>query len=323
MNVFLTWTQLKAQVKNKAKLRFVERDSFYNLEYPDDVGIFEASILKDAGADQTDFETNYKSYANKPYNNLTPAQGVPMVAVYKQEGTSGTIISYDWTKKQTWYEKSVRVTGETLTLDSGLVYNSAHTFWIDLNHGFLTDEDDIKAPYLPKVYDNGVQLVEDTDFTVDYVTGKVTLLASPVGAITADYSYATQSTFTLAPASGKILMIDHTELQFTTDLMFPGSYIDFDIYVYNPYDLPNKVLYKKKRYKSIRDIVSGANLGQGFIPAVAGFSNDVVVLPFNYVTTQPLDSRVGAEIRVSINNHVPFSGEFATVTFYVHSVEAI
>lgn len=253
----------------------------------------------------------------------TAVQDVPMVAVYKQEGTSGTIISYDWTRKQTWYEKSVRVTGEALTLDSGLVYNSANTYWIDLNHGFLTDEDDIKAPYLPKVYDNGVQLVEDQDFTINYVTGKVTLNQAPAGPVTADYSYATISTFTVAPSPGKVLMIDHTELQFSKNVILNNSSIDFDIYVYNPYDLPNKVLYKKKRYKNIRDIINGANLGQGFIPAVAGLQHDVIVFPFNYVTTQPIDSSVGAEIRVSISDHQPFTGEFATVTFYVHSVESV
>jgi hypothetical protein len=262
----------------------------------------------------------YPTEINLP--KRTDVQDVPMVAVYKQEGTSGTIISYDWTDKTTWYQRSIRVTGEALSGTGTGPYSSANANWIDLTHGKLTDEDDVRSSYVPVIYDNGVALIEGDDFTIDYELGEVTLTSGPSGVITADYSYANSSSFTIAPDPGKVLMIDHTELQFSKDISFSGSYIDFDIYVYNPADLPNKILYKRKRYKNIKDIINGANLGQGVIPAVSGLTNDVCVFPFNYVTTQPIDSAVGAEIRVSINNDQAFSGEYATVTFYVHSVDS-
>lgn len=69
MNIYLAWTQFKVQVSHKAKLRYVDRETFYALTYVDDGGDFECSIIKDSGADQVDFEANYKSLANKKIEN--------------------------------------------------------------------------------------------------------------------------------------------------------------------------------------------------------------------------------------------------------------
>jgi hypothetical protein len=66
MKIFLEWTTFKLQIINKGKLRFVDRDVMYLCYYND----LETSILKDSGSDQTDFETNYKSLANKSVENL-------------------------------------------------------------------------------------------------------------------------------------------------------------------------------------------------------------------------------------------------------------
>jgi len=94
MNFSLTWAELKALITNKAKVRFTERDEFYNIYYDE----FETSILKDTGSDQTDFETNYKSYANKPVVDAVEitkqAEPQPFaVPTYrtKMNATSGTV----------------------------------------------------------------------------------------------------------------------------------------------------------------------------------------------------------------------------------------
>ena len=65
MKIFLAWSDFKTRVASKSKLRFVDRDSFYYIYYQDEGGFFETSILKDSGSDQTDFEANYQSSANK------------------------------------------------------------------------------------------------------------------------------------------------------------------------------------------------------------------------------------------------------------------
>jgi hypothetical protein len=63
MKIYLSWTDFKTNVINKSAVRFVDRDLFYLISYNE----FESSIPKTdpAGTDQTDFETNYKTLANK------------------------------------------------------------------------------------------------------------------------------------------------------------------------------------------------------------------------------------------------------------------
>lgn len=253
--------------------------------------------------------------------NKTAISGIPKVALYKPEGSSGSTASHDWTDPCTWYHQSSRVTSETLTLDTGKIYDTANINVIDLTHGRVSDEDGVASAYDVKIYDNAVLKVEDTDYTVNYTTGVVTFDAgyTVTGPVTADYSYESGSCFVFAPITGKVLNLEHAELQFTSDIQFGSSFIDFDIWVYDPNDLPNKVLYKRKRYKNIKDILNSANLGQGKIQALDIFTNDVLVFPFNYVTTQALQSSVGAELRVSLSNDAPLTGEWATATFYITS----
>lgn len=324
MQVYLPWTTFKTNVITKGILRFIEKDTYYLLTY----GSYESSVLKDAGSEQTDFETNYKSLANKSSAldvdlfKKTSIQKIPMVAIYKPEGSSGSIATHDWCDKTTWYGSSVRVLGEELSLtanESGKEYDSTNQYWIDLVHGKKSDEDEISTPYLAKVYVDAVLKTEVTDYTVNYASGLVTFIEVQTGVVTADYSYATNSTFKLAPDAGKVLILEHAELQFSTNINLQNQFIDFEIWVYNPYNLPNKFMYKRKRYKNIKDVINSANLGQGVIPAIAGLTNDIVVLPFNYATIQPLQSSVGAELRISLSNNVPFTGEFSTATFYVVS----
>jgi len=59
--VYQEWSAFKTNIMNKAALRFLESELFYTLKYGD----FDTSIMKDSGSEQTDFETNYKSFANK------------------------------------------------------------------------------------------------------------------------------------------------------------------------------------------------------------------------------------------------------------------
>lgn len=67
--VYQEWTTFKTNVTNKSALRFLESELFYTIKYND----FDSSIMKDSGADQTDFETNYKSLANKTTTPEAPA----------------------------------------------------------------------------------------------------------------------------------------------------------------------------------------------------------------------------------------------------------
>jgi hypothetical protein len=240
---------------------------------------------------------------------------LPKVEIYEPEGTFYTIVSHDLTDPTTWYQRSVRVENEELVLDSGLIYSFAHDKVIDLTHGKVTKEDFYNIGRELIVRDGLTVLVEDVDFTMDYAEGKLTLSQAPQSTLTADYNYATSSCFSLTPTSGKILTIQHAEVQFTKNIQMTTP-LHFDIYAYNPYDYPNKVLVERVVYKNVKDIVNIANLGQGFIPAFGTILNDVLVFPFQYARTIDLKSSQGIEIEVCLKNHIPYTGEFATVTFY-------
>ena len=84
MIISLDWAEFKVLISDKSRIRFFDRDTHYYIIYIDDVGEFETSILKDSGSNQTDFEANYKNYANKrsdvttttmPFTSKTLANG--------------------------------------------------------------------------------------------------------------------------------------------------------------------------------------------------------------------------------------------------------
>jgi hypothetical protein len=236
-----------------------------------------------------------------------------MLLFAKSEGTDFSRASHDWTDPTTWYTDSVRVTGETPILDTGTTYLLANSNIINLVSGNVSDEDDFSADYLVKLYDGGTEIDSD-DYTVNYAAGSVTLDNAPSGALTADYSYENGSTYVLKPDAGKVLFLEHAEVQFAGVTQLQP--MEFQIWAYNPYDLPNKVQVKSKLYKNGRDILNSANLGQGKIETFGELQNDTLVFPFNYVYLQPLKDSQGLEMRVKITNDTPLTGEFATVTFY-------
>lgn len=250
----------------------------------------------------------------------TDVQQIPKVSVYKPEGSSSTKVSYDWTDKCTWYQKSTRVIDGAMSLESGLTYQSGNPFWIDLSSGRLYEEDSFASAHSISVRDDS-GVIDPSGYSVDYEAGKVTLNQSPTGSVLATYSYATTSEWVLAPTAGKVLHIEHAELQFSKNVQM--SPVAFQIWVYNPADLPNKIMYQQIIYKNEKDVVGAANLGQGFIPAFGQLTQDILVFPFNYATVKSLQSSVGAELRVRVLNDVPFSGEFATATFYVLSTSEV
>jgi len=261
----------------------------------------------------------------------TPDGQIQKVAMYKAEGDSFISVTPDFTDKTTWYQESIKAIDEVLTLDTGKIYNSVNTFWVDATHGKIYMEDAITVGGVPlhfggtriypaQIKDNGTEIAEDTDYSIDYATGIVTLDDSytAVGSITATYYYATTSVFTIKPDALKMIHIEHSELQFTGDLVMNAP-VDFDIWVYNPYDLPNKMLYKRTTYKNIKDIINAANLGTGVIAPVDILTNPISVFPFDYATLKTLRSSQGAELRVSTRGDTPFTGEWGTATFYVLS----
>lgn len=238
---------------------------------------------------------------------------VQPVAVYKTEDVSLHKVTHDFTNKTTWYQNSTEVTGETLTLDSGTTYNSANVNWIDVVNR-VTPQQHRHQSYKQVIYDGGTPVSED-DYTVNFANGTVTFNSTPSGAVTADYHYAGSSLWTMTPDANTVLLIEHSEIQFTQDVEL-ASPLRFEIWVYNPLDLPNKVLYQYSQYNGLRDFVNEANLGTGSINQMGNLPGNVSVFPFNYGSIKPISSAAGAELRVLSMDDIPLTGSYGTGTFY-------
>ena len=267
------------------------------------------------------------------------------------------MFSHNFADKTTWYPDSARIEYEVLSeLESGTGrYVSTHRSWIDLTHGKVAQEDVIIAGYDYRptihVYDvNGVELdgyaeedphTEEGQYTVDYVAGEVAFDSDKIpendGYVKACYSYATTSTMYVTPAAGKQLDLLRAEAQFTTDIVMKDS-VTFQLYVYTAVieaalSLPAGTLGPPgsrypygdaTRYKSTADFVAEANGNYPVCPAFGGSSwrgmrHPIITLPFDYNALKPLQSSLGAEVRVWLDHHEPHEGAYGTVTFYCHS----
>lgn len=242
---------------------------------------------------------------------------IPKVSIYDPEGDAATIGTHDFSKKQTWYQNSVLVSGEVLTTTDNLVFSSVHTFWIDLTHSLMYDEDVINSTgtYTPVIKIDDV--VQTSGFTINYSTGGVTFSSSVSGVVTANYYYATTSYFAVKPKTGKVLAIKAAEVQFTTDVVINDSFVFEAWFKSHPTYGTMAIPGTRIAYKSPKDFMTACNEGQGLIPAWGGMVNDTHVFPFKYARPKPVKYSQYIEIRVYLLTHQPITGEYATGTFYV------
>ena len=307
------------------------------------------SVLGSDTASIGDFEANYKNscqqvsskddafllgmLANKvPLVLERNADGVPLSTSEPRVGSELIMVTPNFCDKTTWYTASQRVTAETLT-DSGdgLTFTSAHQSWINLYAGTVFDEDvtNQEGPYTVSVESDATPMAMvdplypegGGDYTVNFAAGTLTFAASQTGkTVTATYSYATTSDWVLSPDPGKAIDIEVVEAQFSSNIVFKDT-IKFEIWGYNPADLPNKIMYGETSYKSMRNFVDealgsypvipviGGDEGRGLTAAIYGF-------PFRYGTIRRLTSASGLELRIRLAHDIQFTGEHATATFY-------
>lgn len=347
----LSWTAFKQAIQTFGlRIKWVYEDDIYFLVARDGDDIFECMLKPEddtehqAYIDRQDFIDNFKDKANvpAPTNKTT---GSIKVAIEKPDDSSTTLISHDWCDQTSWFYESIEVIGKTPTNETGKVYNLGGDInIIDIIHGKITDEDEIDRKYLFQVTDDGTPIVEGTDYTVDYKNGKFTIddAYTIQGALLCNYYKADGSGFLYEPKAGKILVLEHPELNFAKDC-FINTYIDFEVWIGNPYFNPAnpivpwtptsqfgvdnflRFLHKKKTYKNEKDLINAANLGQGSIPAFGNLNKEVLVFPFNYVTTTNLKSSQLAQLIIRLRkdengNNIPLTGSFGTVSFYVVSL---
>jgi len=246
----------------------------------------------------------------------SPISGRPEFIAIEAEGNGEAIPSHNFMDKTTWFQESIRITGENPVLETGKVYNLTKSNIIDCSHGKITFEDANNAAQLFKAFDGGTEIALDADFTVDYDLGKITLDVNYtlVGALTVDYSYENGSTFTLKPQPGKSLSIKDAEIQFSSDISMKP--IIFEIWAYNPADLPNKVIAFSRKYKNIKDIINVARQGKGRIEPCDVLTLPTYVFPFSYDRKIVLEDSKGMELKVKVENNDVMGGSYGTMTFY-------
>ena len=255
------------------------------------------------------------------------ATGIPQVVSELTDDPSQSIVSHDFCKPTTWYQNATEVTGKTLTLDTGTTYTSGDVNWICITRGDLSNEGNVLAglvadgetSYVPKIYDNGVEVT--TGFTINYEAGTVTFDSAPTGSVTADYRKATTADYAIKYSDTAMRYVVHTEVNFSKNVIMNDAII-FKITVEVPDGQGGTVRIptEQKVYNNVRDLINGANGGQGVIPAFGGTSrgieHDVLVFPFNYASMSGLDPDYKVIVTVGLESSNAFGGEFGTVTFY-------
>lgn len=258
--------------------------------------------------------------------------------------SSFSIVTHDYSDRSTWYQKSVRVLGETLTPDvNNLEFSSVNSHWVNIGSLRLTFQYrriikrdgtfGSSSDWAVVVKING-SIVDTSLYNVDYTAGKITFNSAvdPLDVVTVDYSHtnnvAVCSEFILKPAANRKTFIAHTEVQFSKDLNFTKP-IRFEIWaggaIENYGDFGDAMFdagYGQYRadYRSIRDFINVSNNGVGWIPACGGLAHDVLVFPFNYTQAIMLSSNLGMLLRLVLIDDEPIiSGDIATATFYIET----
>ena len=253
-----------------------------------------------------------------------------------------TMFSHNFCDRTTWYAMSVPVSNEAVGTGTGsqTEFNLAHTYVIDVSHGKITDEDWLKEPtvgngvnYVPVVKVDGVVQTEREfgeptggDYEIDYKTGKLTFYVAPAAskAVTVSYYYSpdTENSYNIfGPKTGKKWTVTDIELQFSEDVILSDEMTNA-VWVYNPYDLPNKVIYPPSiaRLKRSFDLINWSILSFPLIPAFGGTTRghdcNVILLRFQYPSPIIVTASTGAEIRFWLRHHREFAGDFAVATLY-------
>ena len=182
------------------------------------------------------------------------------------------------------------------------------------------------------------EIADVGDFRVDYSLGHVIFHKQPVGNVTATIWKVGSSCWVMKPSPGKKLLVDSAEAQFSRDVSLRDT-ITFEtlgyvqafaphLWVENGGPLPTNhlITLRKKIYKSMSDFIDEANGALPVIPASSAqqktfrdLTVDVVTYPWNYRSVLALHSSLGMEVRVYLENDVPYTGK-ATATFYTFSL---
>lgn len=169
--------------------------------------------------------------------------GTPLLAKSPRVGSEIVVGSHNFCDQTTWFTLSTRVQDETLEAvpaESGLKWRSpaGRVNWIDMRSGRMHNQEHwcnlVAHGYQVSVTVDGVEKTQcpifefeasSGDYWVDYDSGHIVFFENMEGrVVVASYSYATGSSFVLAPAAGKVLRIEDAEADFSQDSVLKASF---------------------------------------------------------------------------------------------------
>lgn len=267
--------------------------------------------------------------------------GVPIIQSQLPEGRRCDFYTPNFCDKTTWYQDSSRETDEELT-DSGdhTTYNlDTPCAVVDVKHGKIFGEDNLLENYGTVVKVDDVEKTEnspgitDGDYSINYATGAVTFNEALAGTetVTMSYSKVGTSLCKVKPPTGCKLRVGYVEVQFSKNLGLKDTLI-FQMWgladVFAPGQFPPGTMIpisSAEKYKTMSDFIADAEKSYPLIPVMTGsgdawrmHTEEILIFRFDYTQRASTDmyASYGMEIRVWLENDVPYEGEYAVGTFY-------
>lgn len=280
--------------------------------------------------------------------------GVVKVAISGRQGKEVNYGSHDFTKPESWYYESTRVTNKTLT-QNGSNWESGDSNIITIDDGLIFDEDAAIVDqqeanpsnphgYLISLTVDGVAKTRRPRYKVtggDYTLNPTTGVFTPISedwtgkTVVASYSVAGGSGFFLIPTDpGRTLIINKVRVKVSTDIQLKSSIlvqIQGPAGVFAPDLVASNVLPADYMidltpmtvYKTIDQLFDEVDEVEEF--AASGFAgprghtHGRRVFTFRYETVRTLYSSLGMRMRVSLEGDTAATGERATAIFYCTS----
>jgi hypothetical protein len=279
------------------------------------------------------------------------SDGFIQVVQQPTPGTERYFYSPDFCDKCTWWEDSVAVESLQLsTITDGQVYEATgHPFGIDIHHGgvrkgkqvvFLFAE---SYPFLVPVVEKSTNggstwsLVEgeDENYVVDYEhSNGVRVTFNPVLAsgtlVRMSFRKAQTYLCTIKPATNKRLKLVYIEVQGVKGFKWTDTIL-LEFYMWISGVL---TLVGVDDFNGMQDVAAECTGSYAVLPAMGGtdeqyklgrkargFSDDLLQLPFRYISYQDIRADGIAEIRIKLQNNIPFIGEYFTLTPHCQEVD--
>lgn len=246
---------------------------------------------------------------------------------WKKEGIAKTIVSHDLCNKTTWYQNATPMADEIMSKVNGF-YKTLHSDHITLHDGFMYQEDSLGLDMKQIVKVNDV-IVDPSNYSVDHEKGQIEfatgfITAPETDVVKCTYWYGKDSSWEIQTDVDHMWRILKTEVQLDKNIVI-SSPIIMEVIIDHPLAGANYTASQWK-YKSIRDFVSGSNLGFvvpsfGGTKGEAGYDGDVIVLPFNYTSPSEVPTGLNARVRLRIEDDEAPIGRFGTVTFYMDKIK--